>query len=551
MACLEIDVWEKAEGWEFGSFAVISLHSCMSWRIDDQLPMKKPDALFQLISSLSRGEKRNFRMLAQLTSGDKKYLQIFDIVDLMEEYDEAKVIRKFRNDPGFERQFAYIKNYLYNSILSSLVYFRRVPDAERSSLLLQVRILLEKNLHMHAKKLLKKAKEKVNEQEKYEDLISLLQMEIEIVKRTEPVEMLASSYHVVDFEEREAFDKLLNLREYRKLEQQTHLLLSTHFIARQPTDIAEVDKILGHPCMAAETAALSNRGKILYNEINRRIARFKSQLPEAMVFAARVVELYEAFPAIRDSERYLYMSQVSLLAHLQTLVSGISISLPTILKIRDTEATTAQERMFKFEKYYLYALGFSMDSGQLVSEDFIKEFDVEYSFLDNEIGVATTILVSYMRSQYHFVHGQYSEALKWINKVINHPRTNTQTDIQTCARLLDMMIHYELGNLDLIDYSLKSAHRFIYKKERMKRFEQRVLSLFRKLVSEGEEGRINEFEAFRADLAEIIKDPLEKHACAVIKVPEWVECKCTGANMAELLAMNNAHLVNGEVVSLA
>jgi hypothetical protein len=124
---LEIDVWEKAEGWEFGSFAVISLHSCMSWRIDDQLPMKKPDALFQLISSLSRGEKRNFRMLAQLTSGDKKYLQIFDIVDLMEEYDEAKVIRKFRNDPGFERQFAYIKNYLYNSILSSLVYFRRVP----------------------------------------------------------------------------------------------------------------------------------------------------------------------------------------------------------------------------------------------------------------------------------------------------------------------------------------------------------------------------------------------------------------------------------------
>lgn len=506
--------------------------------------MKRPDALFQLIKSLTRGEKRNFRILAQLTSGDKKYVQLFDVIDLMEEYDEAKVLKKFKKDPSFEKQFAYNKNYLYNTILNALTYFRKANDSERSSLILQVRILLEKNLYSLAQKQLRKVKEKINQQEKFEELLQLFRMETDILKRTELAECLPESFRQIEFEEKIALDKILNLREYHKLELQTHVLLATQHIARQQNDLVTVEKMLASPWLADETQALSNRARILYNEIHRRIASYKGDTAGSLVYGERAVELYELSPHIIEEERGAYMRQVSHLAFGYTVTKGIQDSLPWIVRIRDTEATTAQERLFKFEKYHLFALAYLQDTGQKGSEGFLKEFDQELEHLENDIAISTRLYVSYLRSQYHLVNGEYSEALKWINRFLNHPRTNLRSDLQSCARLLNMLIHYELGNLEVIEYSIKSAYRFIYKQERMYQFERRFLNFFRRLIlAPGPDAVRAEFVAYRNDLDTIMEDPFEKQASNFLKVEEWLDAKLQNRSMAAVLAEANSYLM--------
>lgn len=506
--------------------------------------MKKQDALFQLIKSLTRGEKRNFRMLAQLTSGDKKYLQLFDVFDLMEDYDESKVLKKFRKDPSFEKQFAYNKNYLYNSILNALTYFRKGSDAERSSLTLQVRILLEKNLYSHAQKLLRKAKEKNQEQEKFEDLLPLFKLEIEILRRTEATELLPESFRKIEFEEKVTLDKILNLREYRHLELQTYILLVTRHVARKQEELASVDKFLENPLLQDESEALSKRGRILYNELRRRVAFFKGDWATAIQFGERAIEIYDANPALIEEERILYLRQIAHLAHHNTLLHGLERSLPWVIKMRDTEATTAQERVFKFERYYLFALSYLQDTGQRGSEGFLKEFDQELAHLENEIAISTRLYVAYLRAQYHFVLAEYSEALKWINRCINHPRTNIRSDLQSSARLLNLLVHYELGNHEVIEYSLKSAYRFIYKQDRMNRFERRFLGYFRKVLSAPDDAAIRaETSSYQIDLVEILKDPLELHASKFLKIEEWLEAKLSGKTQAEVVAEANRYLV--------
>jgi hypothetical protein len=509
-----------------------------------ELRMKKQDALFQLIKSLSRGEKRNFRMLAQLTSGDKKYLQLFDVFDLMEEYDEAKVLKKFKKDANFEKQFAYNKNYLYNSILNALTYFRKGTDAERSSLTLQVRILLEKNLYTHAQKLLRKVKDKNVEQEKFEDLLPLFKLEIEILRRVEATELLPESFRKIEFEEKIALDKILNLREYRRLELQTHILLVTRHVARKQEEIASVDRILEHPLMQGESEALSNRARILYNELHRRIAQFKADWATAIQYGERVVEIYDTHTSLIEEERLLYMRQISHLAHHHTVLNGIERSLPWVLRIRDIEATTAQERVFKFERYYLFALGYMQDTGQRASEPFLKEFDHELDQLENDLAISLRLYVSYLRSQYHFVLAEYSEALKWINRCINHPRTNIRSDLQSSARLLNMLVHYELGNLEVIEYSIKSAYRFIYKQDRMNQFERRFLGFFRRVLAAPNARAIQEETvSYKQDLTEILKDPFEFQASHFLKVDEWLDSKISGKPLAEVLEASNSFLI--------
>ena len=234
--------------------------------------MKKTDAVFQLIKSLTRGEKRNFRMLAQLTSGDKKYLQLFDVMDSLSEYSEDRILKRFKKDKSFEKQFAYNKNYLYNSILNSLAYFHKGTEAELSSLTLQVRILLEKNLYQQARKLLRKAKEKVQKHERFEELLKLLRYEIEILKRTENIKIMAEALRQVEFEERVTLEKITNCIGYSRIDSRMFMLMKTVHVARDAADDQLIREIESAELMESESRALSSKAKILIHKIRRQSA---------------------------------------------------------------------------------------------------------------------------------------------------------------------------------------------------------------------------------------------------------------------------------------
>jgi len=77
------------------------------------------DNLFQLIKSLSKNEKRYFRLSASTHKRRTQHLQLFSILDRQQEYDEAAV-REFFREQGFTEQLHVARNYLYRMILRSL-----------------------------------------------------------------------------------------------------------------------------------------------------------------------------------------------------------------------------------------------------------------------------------------------------------------------------------------------------------------------------------------------------------------------------------------------
>ena len=60
------------------------------------MPNRSTDTLFQLIHSLQKSEKRNFKLyVTRNTSGeDLKIIQLFDAIDKMQEYDETVLLKK-------------------------------------------------------------------------------------------------------------------------------------------------------------------------------------------------------------------------------------------------------------------------------------------------------------------------------------------------------------------------------------------------------------------------------------------------------------------------
>ncbi|MEO7983681.1 MAG: hypothetical protein ABI688_06345, partial [Bacteroidota bacterium] len=122
---------------------------------------RSTDALFQLVKSLEKSEKRNFKLYVKRNTAteDLKVIQLFDALDKMSEYDEKQLLKKTRSIS--KQQLSNIKGQLYKQILSSL---RLLKDEDNIDIRLHeqmdhARILFNKGLYIQSLKVLERLKE--------------------------------------------------------------------------------------------------------------------------------------------------------------------------------------------------------------------------------------------------------------------------------------------------------------------------------------------------------------------------------------------------------
>lgn len=137
--------------------------------------MKPSNELFDLIKSLSKSEKRFFKLQSALQSGDKNYVRLFDTIDRMVEYNEEHVKQVFKGEK-FIRHLPSEKNHLYKLILKALRSY--YGDTSISSILKQeiknIEILYNRALFDECNKFLIRAKKLAVQYEKFYYLFELI-----------------------------------------------------------------------------------------------------------------------------------------------------------------------------------------------------------------------------------------------------------------------------------------------------------------------------------------------------------------------------------------
>src|SRR5690349_8908143 len=125
------------------------------------MPNRSTDPLFQLIKSLEKSEKRNFKLYVKRHSGgeDLKIVQLFDALDKMDEYDEELVLRK--NKAIRKQQLSNMKAHLYRQILSSMRLIKNENniDIQLHEQMDYARILYNKGLYLQSLKVLDRMKD--------------------------------------------------------------------------------------------------------------------------------------------------------------------------------------------------------------------------------------------------------------------------------------------------------------------------------------------------------------------------------------------------------
>lgn len=124
------------------------------------MPNRTTDPLFQLIQSLEKSEKRNFKLYATRNSSSEELIsiQLFDALDKMDTYDEGVLLSK--NERIKKQQLSNLKAHLYKQILSSLrLISDNFIDISLHEQMDYARILYNKGLYHQSLKVLDKLKE--------------------------------------------------------------------------------------------------------------------------------------------------------------------------------------------------------------------------------------------------------------------------------------------------------------------------------------------------------------------------------------------------------
>src|ERR1051326_780485 len=118
------------------------------------------DALFRLIRSMSKSEKRHFKLYASRHSvAENNYIKLFDAIDRQRQYDENSILKKFEKQTLVNR-FPITRNRLYETVLRSLDAFhsQSSTDAQLKRDLHFAEILYKKSLYDQCARVLASAK---------------------------------------------------------------------------------------------------------------------------------------------------------------------------------------------------------------------------------------------------------------------------------------------------------------------------------------------------------------------------------------------------------
>ncbi len=498
--------------------------------------MKPSEDLFRLIKSLSPTEKRYFkRVAAQHVIGEgNNYVKLFSAIDRQEAYDE-ETIRKQFSGQSFTANLHVAKGYLYKLVKKSLLNYHAgsSADAELKDSLRFIDILFEKGLYAECGKEIARAKALASKYEQQLASAELSAWEIELMKT-------APGSGQTEKESERSYDELYSSLELHKNAMEYNHAISRIFFSRKSKGLTRSKGDLGtEELLGGNRKPGSFRAKYYYYTCLLSHSFMRNDYKKAAEHMKKQVQLLEDHPhQIEERPRAYSSSLGNLVLCLHNLRRFKEI--PSL--IAKLKALNTRSPLLNREIYYTSSLqeldlyidtGYFEKAGQLV-----REIDARQDARDmRAVKKWDETHLHYSMAYACFGAGNYALAKKYINRIINDTSTIARSDLHCFARILNLLVHIELGDGDLLEYIVRSTYRYLYKRNKLFRFESSVLQFIRKqLPLVRTEKQLREaFVVLRKELSVIVKDPYEKTALTYFDFITWLDSKIEGKRFAEVM----------------
>ena len=503
------------------------------------MPKTPSDKLYQLVHALSSSEKRYFKVASGQQSGkDNKYLRLFEAIEGQDQFDDnALKVHLYGTQHIQSRKYSELKGYLYDMILKSLqAYDEKSSVAYRlKHLLLSVRVLFRRSRFEDCKPLLAKARKLGQQYERFNTLLEILEWEKQIAYTEANVDYLDQELERIAAEEQRTLERVQTIVAYRNTFFRL-LVLTRKGRMGGARSGQKLEDLIETPLLQEFAMADSHQARVLYFRALSVYHFAKADWPAFYKYSKELVALIESQPYLLKEDVSEYIATVSnLIVSCFTLKKHDEIEL-LLEKLGNITALTQDDELKIHRQYYQSKFSLCITTG---------EFEEGYRALQRHFERVRRFHQAPFRTNsfylfyFYICFGaeQYEEALDYLNEWLDLETTVERPYLQGAARLLNLIIHFELGNYELLESLLRSTYRWLKKHNQLHELERLTMGFIRQAL---EAPSTKELQAAYQSLKEELADRSQQQQTKafftqVFDMIAWLDSKMENKPFSEII----------------
>lgn len=497
------------------------------------------DRLHRLIRGLTPAEKRYFRIYIKGKPGvDTKYLQLFEAMASAEVFNEEKLRTKIYKSQRVEgKKYSELKAYLYELVLKSLQNYDESNAVQQrlNHFLQSVAVLFKRGHYADCRDLLAKARKLAQTYESFSHQIEIVRWEKQLAYTRMDADFLYKNLERLQAEEEQALAQMRNVALYRRAFFQAYAALKKESIRRGPDRVAQLRELVSAQSFADFEMATSHTARVLYY---RTLSLYYYTSLEHKKFyetGVKLIALQESRPHFLRENLSDYIASLSNHFIACGLLKKYEDARSCLFKIRDLQPITEDDRRKIHRQYF---------GSFFILSSFMGEFEAaRREVVRCQQEAARFDPQQYESASFYFQYvlislgcGDHAAALEYLNQWLAQPRSVSREDLQSLARILSLIIHFELGNHLVVDSQLRATARFLKRKNRLHELERRFMQGISELIrTPDQRSRREVFDKMRTELEAKSEEPETKALLQTFDLSAWLESKWRGQTFATIV----------------
>ena len=492
--------------------------------------MKKND-LIRLVKSLSGPEKRFFKNYCKRQSGPKEYLDLFGII-VNQAFGDIELIESCFKSKHPEKSFDNAAAYLFKIITDSLVQISIANDKwfQQYHSIMRSKVLFERSLPREGYKEIKKAQKISTDLQ--DNLVSFQSHRLELNHLTESgfIQMEEKDLVELQMKTKNYLRQLHLLQEHSSLFEVLILRLTQSGRSLSTEDTEKLNDLL------ISELSLITRGNQSNFESQKMHLLFQSyflvhtgQFKSSLKSFKELSSLFENNKMLWSFPPYDYLFTVDgILDNLRSIGYFREMAF-FIQKLEELMEQKFPEyfQTIAWQTIYVYKLNMLINNEDPSSAIQLST-SIPSAFLnkDNTGSYDKQTELMYYIGLAYFCTGDFQKANKQLSKITGFGKIKENSAIFKAAWLTHMLVHYELDNINFLDYEIRSYKRIFSKNGKVLKIESLIFKTIKNDPKRKSKiSNLKLWSKIEKDVTEIAQNNFEKQLLKYYDFGQWIKKK--------------------------
>ena len=500
----------------------------------------RKESVFELVKSMDKAEKRNFKLFAtrQGDSQDTKFIRLFDCLESMDSYSEEKILRKC--DFVRKEQLPNLKAHLYRQLLISL----RLLEPRRSEILKLheqldfAYILFDRGLYPQAEKILVKAAETAQHFEQHSLTLQITELHKQVCECQ--LSGIASQLPAADNRHIKTICRQIqNTNELSNIASKLYALHLQLGFARTQKDLDLLDRYFKPRLELRQDHPQSFSERFHWYQAKAWYHYIRHNFAYAYRYGRAWIEMFDDNPHMKTIMYGNYLHGYSHFLEGAYLMRryGKFVEHISRFEAESTLTGSINKNAVMISQHVL----FTARINKCIMEGSFKEglwltrsVDGYMKRYARHLSMYDRMMLNYKIAVLYFGDGNYAKCMEYLSEIIAVKDPNIRRDLQCYARMLNILASYECGSTAL-ESQIKSVFAFMVRMNDMTEMKRELFMLFRKIGGKEASDRKKEFEMLYERLKPYENHPYERRTFYYFDLTSWLKSKITGKSFGEIL----------------